>query len=298
MDTELFLQPIDGACGDHVIDALQAEGDTQFNSVHIVAAFAKKSGVSRLWDALSRFKDAGGEIEAFIGIDFDGTSLDAFELLYEVCDRLYVIHTSVSNQTFHPKLYVFRRPGTVLALVGSCNLTKGGLWENMEGFLRLELNLPADAGADKSVERILGHLRDTSREYIQLVDGDSMPGLREMLAPESKLQHKKPAKKKPTPESPADGDVTKLLFGAGPSAAAPPASTNMPSTASDEEIQDKLASVSGADVLTKELETGFWKKLTKFDVSPSSAPGQIIIPKRFIDAFPQVFLSIEKGTIC
>jgi hypothetical protein len=36
----------------------------------------------------------------------------------------------------------------------------------------------------------------------------------------------------------------------------------------------------------KSKNTGFWKKLSKFDVSSTSAPGQIIIPKGFINNFP------------
>jgi hypothetical protein len=36
----------------------------------------------------------------------------------------------------------------------------------------------------------------------------------------------------------------------------------------------------------KSKDIGFWKKLSMFDVSITSAPGQIIIPKGFISSFP------------
>src|SRR5690606_37784304 len=55
-----------------------------------------------------------------------------------------VMHRAASAATtFHPKLYVIERERSVVAFVGSSNLTLGGLRENVEANVRIEG--PADA---------------------------------------------------------------------------------------------------------------------------------------------------------
>ena len=66
-----------------------------------------------------------------VGIDLNGTSYEAlFNLLY-CTDSLNVIHTERLDQTFHTKIYQFIGKRKLL-IVGSHNLTRGGLWTNFE----------------------------------------------------------------------------------------------------------------------------------------------------------------------
>lgn len=59
----------------------------------IFSAFAKNSGVLRLKPALEQFKNAGGYITAFIGVDAHGTSYEAVLNMFELCDELYIVHS-------------------------------------------------------------------------------------------------------------------------------------------------------------------------------------------------------------
>lgn len=126
--TSYIRQPFDGGAGKVLIQQLE-NGD--FAELNMAVAFAKQSGVLRVKHAIEKFRERGGKVSAFIGIDLDGTSYEALELLYWMVDDLYVLHLE-DDQTFHPKFYYFEGPDSSLAITGSSNLTLGGLWKNFE----------------------------------------------------------------------------------------------------------------------------------------------------------------------
>ena len=70
---ELINQPFNGQLGDILIEKLNDE----YNKCVIVSAFAKNSGVLRMKPALEQFKQRGGVIEAYIGVDAHGTSYES-----------------------------------------------------------------------------------------------------------------------------------------------------------------------------------------------------------------------------
>ena len=70
----IINQPFQGQLGDILISELK-NGYTNFT---IFSAFAKNSGVLRLKESIENFKSSGGYVKAFIGIDLDGTSYEAF----------------------------------------------------------------------------------------------------------------------------------------------------------------------------------------------------------------------------
>ena len=63
-----------------------------------MSAFAKNSGVLRLKDDLQAFRDRGGVIEAFVGLDAHGTSYEAVLNLFSLVDALYIVHDSKEHQ--------------------------------------------------------------------------------------------------------------------------------------------------------------------------------------------------------
>ena len=71
----ILNQPFQGQLGNVLIDKID---NNSFTNLTIFSAFAKNSGVLRLKASLEKFKKAGGRIKAFIGIDLDGTSYEAF----------------------------------------------------------------------------------------------------------------------------------------------------------------------------------------------------------------------------
>lgn len=140
---KIINQPWDGAgqrLGDHLNRLLRET--PRFDHVFMVVAFVKKSGLSRLADALREFMDAGGWVGAVIGIDQQGTSTEGLRLLLVCSDEAYVFHNRAFSSTFHPKVYLFERSDEqAVAIVGSGNLTAGGLYTNYETSLLLELDL-------------------------------------------------------------------------------------------------------------------------------------------------------------
>ncbi len=129
MSTTIYLhQPFTGQLGGKISEICEG---TEYTSLTMAVAFAKVSGVLRLKKSLEAFIRNGGAIDAIVGIDLGGTSYEALVALFEICSNLYVAHVD-STQTFHPKIYAFKNEDALLAIVGSNNLTGGGLWTNME----------------------------------------------------------------------------------------------------------------------------------------------------------------------
>ncbi|OFN46042.1 phospholipase D family protein [Rothia sp. HMSC071F11] len=125
---ELFNQPFSGTMGEKLISLLNSE---KYTDLTIIVAFAKESGVLRIKDALDEFRLAKGRVTAYVGIDLDGTSYEALTTLNQSVDSLNIIHSETS-QTFHPKIFNFVNDKDILTIVGSHNLTAGGLWTNFE----------------------------------------------------------------------------------------------------------------------------------------------------------------------
>lgn len=124
----LFNQPFDGQLATQLIQLLDSG---KYKMLNIAVAFAKKGGVQLVEESIQRFREHGGTVNAYIGIDLWGTSSDALVELLPLVDALYVVHVR-GNQTFHPKIYQFDNDCEITVVVGSNNLTVGGLWRNFE----------------------------------------------------------------------------------------------------------------------------------------------------------------------
>ena len=138
----IFNQPFDGAFSTRLVSLID---ECDYSRLTIISAFAKVSGVERLLDPIREFRRRHGKVSVFVGVDLDGTSYEALDSLNQVCDELYVIHSSKGNQTFHPKAYNLVNESKAVLAVGSNNLTDGGLRSNAETTLIAALDL---CGAD------------------------------------------------------------------------------------------------------------------------------------------------------
>lgn len=125
---ELMNQPFTGQLGSRLIELLDS---ADYQTLNIVVAFAKNSGVLRIKDALERFRKRGSKVNVYVGVDLGGTSYEALTALLLHTDSLNVVH-SENWQTFHTKIYQFVGSEKGLVIVGSQNLTGGGLWTNFE----------------------------------------------------------------------------------------------------------------------------------------------------------------------
>lgn len=135
---ELMNQPFSGQLGNRLIELLDS---TDYHTLNIAVAFAKNSGVLRIKDSIESFRERGGKVNVYVGVDLGGTSYEALTALLLHTDSLNVVH-SEKGQTFHPKIYQFVGKDKGLVVVGSHNLTAGGLWTNFESSVLIPLDRP------------------------------------------------------------------------------------------------------------------------------------------------------------
>ena len=136
-------------------------------------AFVKRSGTRHVAPALSAFADTG-HVEIIAGIDHRGTSAEGLrDLLNAVSPRgrIIVFHNRLPF-TFHPKVYLFKSPSAAEVLVGSGNLTEGGLFTNYEAALRFSLDLtaPEQVAILQSLERVLDSWADLTAGSTLVLD--------------------------------------------------------------------------------------------------------------------------------
>lgn len=154
---QLLNQPFDGALGTILKEKL-IEG--KYKHFIIVSAFAKNSGVLRLKDSLQTFRNQGGTVDAFIGLDAHGTSYEAVLNLLSCTDNLYIVHDLNPSVTFHSKIYYLTDSNNQTWMaVGSNNFTGGGLWTNFESAVIINGN-----------EKTIKDLKSLQSDFIKFVD--------------------------------------------------------------------------------------------------------------------------------
>ncbi|HWU70188.1 MAG TPA: phospholipase D family protein, partial [Pseudoxanthomonas sp.] len=101
-------------------------------------AFVNSDGV-RLIEA--KIKEHAPRTTAFIGIRNDITSLQAAKLLLGLGITLYVVDTGSRRVIYHPKIYLVRGQQQTRLIIGSANLTPGGLNNNIEAGVVAECDM-------------------------------------------------------------------------------------------------------------------------------------------------------------
>ncbi|MDR1618052.1 MAG: phospholipase D family protein [Treponema sp.] len=124
--------------GDYLKSSLM---DRRWNIFRAAVAFVKTSGTKHIRDEL-RYFSKFGNIKLSIGIDLEGTSAEGLADLMDCTDNnceIWIFH-NLNNSTFHPKIYLFKNENAAEVLIGSANLTEGGLYTNYEIGIKLCLN--------------------------------------------------------------------------------------------------------------------------------------------------------------
>lgn len=118
-------------------------------------AFVSDDGVQQIENQLQANAD---NVTVFAGIRNDITSHQALKRLYDVIsNNLHIVDTGSRNVIFHPKLYLVRGSDRARMVIGSANLTLGGLNNNIEAGLLLNFDL-ADASDRAIVDNIQSEL--------------------------------------------------------------------------------------------------------------------------------------------
>ena len=143
-------------------------------------AFVKRSGVRHIEQSLTAFAERG-DVQIIVGIDHRGTSFEGLQdLLAAVLPvgRIIVFHNP-GSLTFHPKLFLFKSDVAAELLIGSGNLTAGGLYNNYEVGIAYTLDLAKvdDAEVLASVERILDAWSDETSGTVSVLDAELLDRL-------------------------------------------------------------------------------------------------------------------------
>lgn len=118
----------DITAGNYIIESLQS---LNYNSFKAFVAFVSTGGLKNIMDEMLAFKEAGGEIKLYLGVNLNATSKEALEKLLEHEIESYVVY-SPNNIIYHPKIYTFEGNENTRAIIGSSNLTERGLFQNIE----------------------------------------------------------------------------------------------------------------------------------------------------------------------
>lgn len=115
--------------------------DPQWTLFRAAVAFVKRSGTQHLRQPLRDFCRRA-PVRISVGIDLFGTSREGLRDLLEVTPEGQVfVYRNNGPYTFHPKVYLFRSEHRADIVVGSGNVTGGGLFTNYEACLAASLDL-------------------------------------------------------------------------------------------------------------------------------------------------------------
>lgn len=124
-------------------------------------AFVSESGLQQIE---AKLKPHAAVVTVFAGIRNDITSYQGLARLHKIGGELYAIDTGSRNVLFHPKLYLVRGGTCARLIVGSANLTLGGLNNNIEAGMLLEFDL-TNAAAKAVVDGIEAQLTILPADY-------------------------------------------------------------------------------------------------------------------------------------
>jgi hypothetical protein len=285
----------DEQIGRAIRDGLKDESLTR---LWVATAWAKRSGLNRIWRPCLAFRERGGESEVIVGIDEGAATKEGLEACLRIFDRTWILKDE-GGRIFHPKLFALEGAGRARIVVGSGNMTRGGLFTNFEAAVLI----------DATESQAEWALRDSIRTYFERLlelEGCVKPLEEELIgrlvaegrvvseAQQNQTRVRDRAARRPDdlfliarglagapapdveplPEEEADADAPLYLEASGPVASA----------RRTEGPEPEFGEPAGT--------LGFWKALSHFDVSRHAAPGQIIIPRRYLDFFPP--LEVEK----
>ena len=228
---ELMNQPFSGQLGDRLIELLDS---ADYHTLNVAVAFAKNSGVLRVKDAFSHFRERGGSVNVYVGVDLGGTSYEALTTLRLHTDSLNVVH-SESGQTFHSKIYQFSGEKSGLLVVGSHNLTAGGLWTNFESSVHIPIDgeKAAEAKMSKEMGDYFQELAGLATSFMPITSQDEI----ERLLDEGYVTKEVADRVRRASDAKRDGSKERL-FGNGAPAKLP----RLTSTKQEGQTETKVAS--------------------------------------------------------
>lgn len=136
-------------CGNYVCSSIK---NPVFTDITVFVAFIRKPGILELKPFIELAISQKRKITFFVGRNEFITSKEALELLLELGVSTYIYNTA--SFIYHPKVYLFEGIKNRI-ITGSSNLTKSGLFYNVECSLLLDFSIQDSAGL-----KVLNQLKD------------------------------------------------------------------------------------------------------------------------------------------
>lgn len=318
MEVQFLGQPFDvgGQVGRAITGLLTDRVITHFLGI---TAWAKVSGLNRVSSSIKDFGQRGGYSELIVGIDEGGATIEGLQLALELFSEVWIFHDP-GVRTFHPKIYVASNSTKASVLVGSSNLTKGGLFTNYEASLKVDLDLQKEEPDRSFFESVTSYVKELKEltANCRLLDNNLLARI--CSDPRFRITSEKTPKRSGQ-EQRGQASSAGNLFG-GPVRGLQPAPSlqSLPSSDSEhgedqgdsDSILEPILSDPPPAPDNKQLRgpylgatsasthgttpLRFWKALSANDVSLTSSPGQIIIPIRFKEFFEPLVLQIDNST--
>lgn len=187
--------------------------DPNYNDFRFAVAYARISGLNRLAVSIESLINRGGHVAGAVGIDDGITSVELLEALAQISVNSTIFH-SVSDFIFHPKLYVVSGGTRAIVIIGSPNLTRDGLFRNIEvaTAVHLDLNVAADLQVFAQYDALLGELLDTAHPNVQRIDTATIEVLRDAGLVKTEAQVREPGSAtRPRRVAPPDAAVAALF---------------------------------------------------------------------------------------
>lgn len=104
-------------------------------------------------------KPIAPQTTAFVGVDFDHTHPEGLAKLRELGVRVHIVNKH--DNLFHPKVYLFSRPGGAALLLGSANLTSSAFLGNSEAMVLLE-------GSHAEMRTVVSKIENAFADWMKL----------------------------------------------------------------------------------------------------------------------------------
>ena len=130
-----------------------SEAITFAHDIKIAVAFVSLKGLTLIEDSLKLAINSANSIEFLVGLDMNWTEPEALRMLFNLSssnNKITCICLSSLKPyyTYHPKLYLFNKDNFVKSIIGSSNLTEGGLKKNIEVNVVIESDIDDEIISD------------------------------------------------------------------------------------------------------------------------------------------------------
>lgn len=189
MEIKILKQP-DEQLGSFISECIK---EKQYcKKIIFISAFVSLKTILRLRDNLLNQKEYGAEIIFNVGIDLYGTSKNVLEELVQWNCNTWLTHNAYPRVTFHSKIYCIETEKEAHVVIGSNNLTEGGMFSNYETSTIVKFNLPIEEQEYQSyIEKIKDLINPQNSEVSKKLNID----LIEQLSKAGLIKNEKEARK-------------------------------------------------------------------------------------------------------